>query len=283
MNFVDWIPALSTAGTFGILIWLLRKCIAAYMVQRVRYEFDKKLEAIRAEHRESEERLRADLRRKQAEIDALRSGALTALATRQAELDKRRIEAADQLWSAVVKLAPAKTVSAIMSAINYDVAVHSAEHETKLRTFFERFGSQNSWTKLGPCEADMARPFLPQIVWALFTAYRAIIGVAVVRLGTLKAEISGGDWVDETAFRDLVQAALPHRAEFLDRFDIGACHFLLDELETRMLQELGGMLEGAETNKQNVEQAATIMRHAESLLASTSSPASGPDVADESR
>lgn len=98
MSLIDWIPAISTTALLSVVLWLLRSVISTRLRASVQHEFDQKLETMRATLRSSEEAFKADLRGKEAQIAALRSGAMSALASRQAALDKRRIEAVDQLW-----------------------------------------------------------------------------------------------------------------------------------------------------------------------------------------
>lgn len=104
MSFADWMPPISTAAGLGIIGWLLRNWISARLAKSVGFEFDRKLELLKAEHRTSEEKLRADLRAKEAEIATLRLGAMTALSNRQIAVDKRRLDAIDQLWASVMSL-----------------------------------------------------------------------------------------------------------------------------------------------------------------------------------
>ena len=140
MDFLDWIPAISTTSLLAAAIWLMRSVITTRLTKSVQYEFDQKLEVLRTDQRKSEESFKADLRAKDAQIDLLRSGAISSLASRQAALDKRRIEAVDQLWSAVVELAPAKVASAWMAHIKFDAAAKEAAKNPRVRQLFEMFG-----------------------------------------------------------------------------------------------------------------------------------------------
>ncbi|MBI3902634.1 MAG: hypothetical protein HY306_06785 [Nitrosomonadales bacterium] len=107
---MEWLPPISTTAIFGLVLWLGRNLIATRLTKSVQHEFDTKLESLRTELRKNEELFRADLRAKEAEIAVLRSGAMTAMASRQVAFDKRRLEAIDQLWSAFIALGPAKWI-----------------------------------------------------------------------------------------------------------------------------------------------------------------------------
>lgn len=140
MTIYDWIPAISTTTLLVVAGWLMRSLITTRLTKSVQHEFDAKLEALRTEHRKSEESFKADLRAKDAQIELLRNGAISGLASRQAALDKRRIEAVDHLWSAVTELAPAKGASSWMATIKFDAAVKEAERNPKFRQVFEVLG-----------------------------------------------------------------------------------------------------------------------------------------------
>lgn len=111
-SFVVWF---GPTGLLGLALWLGRNLISTRLTKSVEHEFNAKLDKLQAELRASEARLNADLRAKEAEISALRSGALSALASRQISLDKRRLEAAEQIWSAVAALQPACALASTMS------------------------------------------------------------------------------------------------------------------------------------------------------------------------
>lgn len=92
MTFLDWVLSTgSTTGLIGALAWLSRNLIETRLRASVQHEFNEKLETLRADLRKSEERFKSDLRAKESEIEALRSGALSGLISRQVVLDKRRL------------------------------------------------------------------------------------------------------------------------------------------------------------------------------------------------
>ena len=79
--------------------------------------------------------------------------------------------------------------------------------------------------------------------------------------------------LDTDAVTKLIKVALPHQTEYIKKFDSGAFHYLLDELESRLLEELRKMLQGGESDKASVEQAAAILKESERLMESISKTA----------
>jgi len=210
---------------------------------------------------------KADLRTKETEIAALRGGAMTAMASRQMALDKRRLEAVDQLWSAVTALSPAKSSSSLMAIMNYDWCNAEATRNAKLREVFAALGSGFDIRKFDFSISAKARPFVTPMVWALFSAYQAILLEAVVKVELLKSGIDAKDRPgNKEVISRLLKAVFPKSEALVDNIQESAYHYLLDELETRLLDEFRKMLAGVEDDKASIEQAAEIVRQSNALM-----------------
>ena len=266
MTFLDWIPAVSTTGLFALALWLGRNLLITRLSKSVEHEFNEKLEALRAQLRQGEERLKADLRTKEAEIAALRSGAMAALASRQMAVDNRRLEAVDQLWAAAMSLGPARAISSWLSVIKFETAAEKAERDPKLRQFFEMIGTGFDMKSLNLGEAAKARPFVSPMAWATYSALVAIAVHAVMRWQILKSGLGKQDFADIESINKLLKVALPHHANYIDKYGASGYNFLLEELETKLLRELQSMLAGSDADKANVEQAAEILRQSDEVL-----------------
>lgn len=268
MDLGPWFPALTTTGLLATALWLGRELISNRLTKSVQHDFDRKLELIRADLRASEERFKAQLREKEAEINALRSGTLTVLASRQAAIDKRRLEAVDQLWSAFNALSPARAIAANMAVINYEYSAKKAESDPEVRQFFEMIGQGFDLKSLDLSGATKARPFLSPMVWAVYSAIQAVVVHSVMRLHILKTGIGHVDFADHKAIEKLVVAALPHYSEYLEKNGPGVYYYVLEALEAKLLTELHNMLSGVEADKAGLQQAADIIRQATALQSS---------------
>lgn len=273
MDYLDWIPAVSTTSLLAFALWLMRSAISTRLKNSVQYEFDQKLEILRTELRKNEESFKADLRAKDAQIELLRSGAISGLASRQAVLDKRRIEAVDQLWSAVIELAPAKSASALMATIKFEAAAKEAAKNPRFRQLFEVLGGDSDLKKFGSANASKVRPFVSEMSWAIFSAYQAILLFSVAQLQMLKIGLNSPNMMDTSSVTKLVQAVLPHHSSYLEKYGASGYHYLLDELESRLLKELQNILKGGESDKASIEQAAVILQESESVMEAIESAA----------
>lgn len=270
---MNWIPAFSTAGLVALVLWLARNLILTRLTKSVQHEFDNKLEELRANLRKSEETFKADLRSKESQIEVLRSGALAGLVSRQAALDKRRIEAVDQLWSSMTALASVKAAPATLASLNYEYAAEEAAKDPRLREVFAKVVAPFDINKMNLGDAAKARPFVSPLAWALFSAYQAILIFAVFRLNMLKAGLNIPKAVDSEAVIKLVKAALPRRIDYITEYGVKGFHHLIDELEDHLLEEMKRMLEGEESDKATVKQAAGILKEAERVMGSVFQPA----------
>jgi hypothetical protein len=238
----------------------------------VGHEYDVKLENVRAMLRHSEEALKADLKSKELQISALTNGALTGVVNRQAALCQRQILAVEELWGSIISLAPAKAVSAQMAIVDFDVALKEAANDPKVREFFNMTGGGFDLNKLPTSEASKARPFVSPLAWALYSAYSAIVLHAAVRLKILQSGINK-DITDVEGLKKIVKTALPHQADYVDKYGVSSCHYLLEELESNLLFELSKILKGEESDKESLEKAASILKEADRLMEQNTSMA----------
>lgn len=267
MDLTTWFPPLTTTALFAAALWLGRNVISTRLTKSVEHEFNTKLESVRAQMRESEERLKAELRAKETEIAALRSGALTALASRQMAIDKRRLEAIDQLWASVTALGPARTIAALMSSISFEKAAPITERDPKARQAIEMMGKAFDFKSLDLSGASKARPFLSPMAWATFSALQAVVMHAVMRWHVLAGGLGAKDFLDNEAISKLIKAALPHYSNYIDKFGPSAYYYLLEALDEQLHKEIQNMLSGVEADKASIEQAAEILRQSDAVRA----------------
>ena len=280
MSITDWIPTIGTVAGLGIVGWLLRNWISARLAKSVGFEFDRKLELLKAEHRTSEERLRADLRAKEAEIATLRVGAMTALSNRQIAVDKRRLDAIDQLWASVISLSKARGVSLMMSMLKFEAVAERAENDPKMRDFLKGIGGGFDLSKdLSLGDASKARPFVSPLAWAIFTAIVAIVSNGVMRWHVAQGGLGAEDFSDHSALANMIKAALPEYSSYVDEHGTSGLHSLVDKLELKLLEEFRVMMSGAEADRSSVQQAAEILKYSEELAKETTADAAQPFIA----
>lgn len=265
MDILNWIPAVSTTALFAGVLWLMRSVISTRLAKSVQHEFDKKLEEIRSEQRKIEESFKVDLRKKENQIEALRNSAMTGMISRQAILDKKRVEAVEEIWLAVLNLAPAKATSLFMASIKFEAATKEAAKNPQLRILFETMGGSADLKKMSSVNAAKARLFVSEMAWAIFSAYYSILHVAVAQVHILKSGLDIPNLLNVDSINKIVKAVLPHQAEYLEKYGSSGYHWLVDDLESLLLKELQNNLKGIESDKDSIVRAAEILKESERI------------------
>ncbi len=259
MQLSDWIPSLTTGGAVLALAWLARKIITTHLAASVEHKFNTRLESLRADLRASEERLKADLRQREIAIRALHDVAMTAISSRQVALDRRRLEAVDQIWSAATSLGPAKAVSAVMAVTNFEFAASEAKHDPRVRDLFGSLGFGGAPDLSVLATAEKARPFVTPMVWATYSAMASICMQAMLRRETIRSGIGPRDFANHRRVQELIALALPHRTPQLSGSSHIDYHPFIAELEDRLLDELRSMLEGDDVDEARIAKAREIL------------------------
>lgn len=270
MHIYYWIPSVTTTTIVALVLWLFRSLVTARLKASVQHEFDRKIEVVRTDLRNSEEQFKADLQSKASEMQVLRASVISGLVNRQAELDKRRIVAVERVWSAITSLAQAKSVSGIMAHINLNVAGQGVTHQQKLRALFGDIGQLCDINSFKAIDATHERPFISPTAWAFFAAYKAACVAPVILVQGFKNGLDATTLIDTKQINKLIEAALPHQAEYLAQYGLSGYHHLLDELESHLLSELQGALHGAKVDHETLQRAAQILKASNEVMVAAS-------------
>jgi hypothetical protein len=258
----DLVASLSLILAIGVplVVFASRNWIASWISKRVQHGFDVRIENIRADLRTSEERLKSDLREKEAEITSLRTSIFSGSAARQTLLDKRRFDAVEKIWTAVNDSTQLKLLSATMSGLKYE-AIAKKSNDPRMQQFITLIGTGAPDPKSLKNIARDERPFVPEIVWAYYSAYSTILTFNLMRFETLKIGIGDPQkFLSADSIKNVLKAALPHQAQFIDEQDAGAYYYLLDELEAKLLGELRKILDGKEADQAAAQWATELTR-----------------------
>ncbi len=248
---MDWLPAITATSMFAACLWLARSSIAAWITSCIRHEYDEKLEE-----------LRSVLRCNEAELESLRAGTLSLARYRHEVVFSRNLDAIEMLWGAVVALMPAKKACELIGTLHYDAAEEEAAINPEFRKFFSIMGENFGLNNYLITDADKSRPFVSPMSWALFSAYRAIISLALAKIEALKRGMKMGEVFDEESVKRLATVALPEFSDLIDKSGPAIYHLLLGLLETKLLNEFDKVLNGVESDKASIEQAAAIIKEA---------------------
>jgi hypothetical protein len=236
-------------------IYFSRHAIQTWLTKGISHHFDRQLES-----------LRADLRAKDEKIAALRQNALTGAIRRREALDKRRLEAIEGLWGAVIELAPLQWASKSMTSINFEASSKAVENNLNARKFFELIGKTYDLEKLPRSVGAKERPFVSAKAWALFSAYQAILFYGVMQIKVLEMGENMPQLLKHEHVEALVQAAMPEQMDNLKKFGTSFSHHLIEPLEELLLAELKENLEGGKATEEDLQMAAQILSASENIF-----------------
>jgi len=171
--------------------------------------------------RKSEERFKSDLRDKEGEIATLRSSVLAGSANRQGLLDKRRFEAVEKVWHDVNDLARLKELSSRIAMLNIKAVAKEAS-DPKMQSFLSTIGAGTPDLADFKNAARDEQPFLPELAWAYFTAYKTILHANFALYRVLKIGLDDVDkYLSKEQVSKILKAVLPHRSQFIDDREMG--------------------------------------------------------------
>lgn len=185
-----------------------------------------------------------------------RGAALSALAGRQIALDKRRLEAIEQLWETMGVLGPMRIASRNLTVLTISIALQEAASNPKAREGFNLLAAGANMD--GFKGAYKARPFVTPVAWALYSTIYSVCFHIYSCYGSLRTGL-GVDLVDHKKMENLITATLgasPLNGVLVERLDYEEVLFKLEEM---LLVEFRHMLKGEEGDIMSVGQAQKII------------------------
>jgi len=166
--------------------------------------------------------------------------------------------------------------------LNVDVVLDASakqdEEGSKARQLAEIIWKTSGIDNLKPFESpDKDRPFIPAIVWALFSAYRQILNLPLAQMSVMRTGVSKRVLADSKEILNMAKSALPHQSEFIDKFGTGGLYYLIEELEERLLSEIMTSLESTASDNKSITQAAAILAAVDKVTASSEDKIEIPD------
>jgi hypothetical protein len=202
-----------------------------------------------------------------------------------ATLDKRRIEAAERLWAAVIELIPYRNLAHMTKSLNFNnalaIAAKNDSDATKAREFADlilRSANINLYRKEYGV-ADKERPFLTPLAWARFTAYRNAVNYPLIQLKMMKGGIKGVYLADPKPLLDAIKNVLPKFTAFVDEHGTASLPYVIDDIESLILDEIMNSLSNGPTDQLHVQRAAKIIAYVTAFEEQSSPRAPEPPIA----
>lgn len=265
-EFINWIPSLITTGGFGVVVFLSKNLIVNRLTNAVKHEYDTKLEEVKASHKLIEQRLQAEIQKREHEVITIRESAFSGLAHRKSLLFERQLKAVDDLWQAYITLSPAKIVSAMMSRVDIQMVSKNIANDSNMQQLFQMIGQNVDMVKLGTIQSEKLRPFVSEPIWAYFSTYQSIV-LHYVMLAKIFEFGLEEKMIKSDELVNLLTKVLPHQKEFIEKFRVEGSFYLLEEIEQKLLKEINDFLSGKGVSEERLKEATEIIKHSEKLRA----------------
>lgn len=239
------LPFIVAATIWGARIWA-----KSFIEGRVKLSVDTEIE-----------QLRSQLRQRETEMASLRDGVLSGRANRAAMIDKRRLDAIDQLWCAFVRLTKLKGPAMSLSMLKIEAVAKRAPTDKQFQQVLGMMMMAGNFEEeMKQARADAERPHVTDMAWALYSAYSSIILTAWAVMNALSQGVENVDQLIKVDHADaLLIAVLPHRKAAIESIGYTGFYNFLDELEALLLAEIKRELNGERADAEALRQAAQIM------------------------
>ena len=249
MNLLPWI-VLFLLAVISVAGWAIRLWIKQSVERSVQARYERELETVRS-----------DLRLKEAKITGLQNNALGGLAARQALLGKRRLEATERLWRATLDLGVFKAAATTMTMLKIDKVAERTPREENLRQFLQMMKGGELKSRLNDNSAALERPFVAPGVWAVFSAYRAVLVSCYVYLEILSTGIEDAtSMFREDKLIETVKAVLPTYSDYLDERRLSGVALLVDTIEEKLLELIRHSMSDTASDEEGAAQTARILK-----------------------
>lgn len=239
------ILGVAIAGLVGLIALAARSLVKSYVDQRVRAKFENEIESVKS-----------DLRLKESKIVALQTNVLSGRAGRQALLDTKRIEAAENLWNATIAYDRFTMAVQSFSIIKVDDVGKMATNNAELRDLIDAMtGTRGEDLKavIPAPDHERFRPYIPDEVWKVFDVYRGIMVFCLMRLKAISFGLEDSEKLfNNKGIVNSIKEVMPHMSEYLDKYDIVGVGHLMGPLRALVLKSIRSVIFDDQTDIENL-------------------------------
>lgn len=254
----------------GFFNWLGKEGLTQFFTSSLRLEFDRKLAEIQSELRQKELEFSTELQVKTREINELKDGVLSNSKLRKQGEYERRIAALEVVWKAVVKAKKLEIAVSFISVLDIDA---TSEQMKVDRSKFDTFC--NVTKPLTPENLEFlnavheVRPYVPDVVWSLFSAYQSLFGLAAVVCTFMqKGTPISKSMVESPEFDRILKNAMPELSRLDRTLTIKHAHLVMVPLVERILATIKKEMAGEDITQAEISEAKRIQDAVQSLKGS---------------
>jgi hypothetical protein len=239
----------------SLLIFLFKTVIKEFFTNAIKYDYNIKLE-----------KLKAEISQNESDIKNLREGALASINYRQNIIYSKKNETAEKLWNDIIDLSKAKFYPQILSQFDIKKTSLKAKEDEKVQDYFKSLEGKFNIEDFNFVESNKYQLFLPQTTWAYFKAYRAIIINSTIIFSSLKIGLEVNEIINEHGLKDLLIIVLPERKDEIAKINTpNTFYYLLEILENKILYDLQNIVKGLDNDFEHIQSSFKIIQDTNNL------------------
>jgi hypothetical protein len=258
-DFIDWLVSVFvSSGSIGIVLYIFRDAIGAFLTKSVEHRFERKLEVFRSEIREGE-----------ADLDQIRTYLTSAQRDRVASFQQKKLEAAEILLRARFVLSQMGMLVEFMKSFKEENVLKSDDPKVAqvVQELIKPFEIDEKLKSYGHIDKTLPQLYLGQKSLDAFNVYEAIVMQAIMMMKIFSIELRGKqDLIKRGDLGNKVQELAPTSKEgfekFGDRYAYYWANYFHDEILKALRHEVSG-LDEVERDTKSVERLAIDSRRAQ--------------------
>lgn len=210
-------------------------------------------------------RLEAALSRSASSMEAFEQHLLARATAGESHVIQKRLEAAVELWRIHCELREWLYLASFLDTLsfeNFDKRVG----EPGIKSVIDGMAGKlqpDSFTRFS--QAEVHRPFVSTLSWAYFSAHLALLTQCAAVWQVWKLGMSAKELVDQNATRSLLLSALPDQREQIDKLNMSGNRAFLDDLHSKLAQEIRRTMVAAEEDQEATKRASEIIKSGNKL------------------
>ena len=242
MNII-WTIVLSSLTAMVVpaaVAFVFKDFIAKWIGSRVQYGFDVKLAD-----------LNGRIKAQQESDSALRTGALSVLSKQHESLNERIRLACENLWADVQHDKRYDFFLYAMSSVNFsktsEIIEKNNNESDNIKLFFNTIWKSSGIDEIQGdkrVKVSLERIYIPDDIYRAYIAYTSISSHVIARVMMVRNNVSPSMIKEKEDTAKAIKAALPHKAAFVDQYELESYVFLRDDLERFMLERISAALMG---------------------------------------
>ena len=253
------LPVLTSGG----LIWLFREWISARLKASIQHEYDQKLETHKASLKSQNEASLLELKNEIDQKFTLYQAAQTSFTEGQKAAIERKLDSMEKLWNEILRLKnECPPMLGFVDLLSVEEYKDARNHEGFGALARDCSGEKiANYLVIRDNPVEKVRPYVGEYLWAMFFAYRQLMGRIPWLLSSSLEDEEKAEWHKDNGIRQILEAVL-NKNELAEFASINLCKisWLQQRLESKILAASRKIISGEESGEESLAQAELIQQ-----------------------